>query len=1805
MDNLKSLYYERFLPFMVEMYTPNIKEAKAGHCMKITGLPIEQLEVLYPMLAGINNEVNVSILSEDRIGDKYITASKLIELRNDSTKRILILVPSNSRTSAEDSYGDATFKNLSAIELLGSFYYRLRYEVPEEKKSKVDSIFELLKEVGFHINDMILYLLYLESQRFSEESFGNGLYIWGMLPDRDLTVDDSKMRRRFYLNLEKVSIPLSDFSQTPIDRVTALPLEKDSMQRDLISMLNNNKDIVDRTSLYQRIHDSYPEFNYSKMPWLKSGEETVVSIHADLVPGSDPTKELVRESDNKLKLSIPIDKKGKISISILCEPSPKDNPDIASFEIVLLDAEEYSERAVLKKAKVASNKGAKRKLSVNIANGLVDDGDYILKVRALDMNGIALDMKQEFKKERVQEEWLSLKAENPNLSKEQFRIERDELFTNESEIFSIDNSGEEPDVVYEVDKRTKINTVTQAIIQYRSGHLSKGEDLEINKEGADRNSWIEGNLNNTYQFDFGPSYAYQIQLPKKLIQLEKTFLDNDAKIGYVEAFITGNPTDNLLLDPNDHARRDPKFIELTGIEVGQELLSLRSELFDLIKNSTEDEKGLTATFDIKSNLGLVKNYLSVFERWLTDINERDLDEKTLVEIQNIDTVKLSVEMPDGSVTTVKMLAPLHPLRLSWLVNLFELYTDWENKTLENPKFKKFWTRKTEKLFLGEIPLNIAPLILSDNVLKEAYQYAGEITFGWAMFAKPRQVEEDEFVSGARQLKSYVSELLNVTREKRIDADVSRELVTRHLYNFAISHPYTDKLVINLFNAGDSIVFAQALLDLERIGVGDLLDYEIRLFTNDNLLQNGEAFKLLLDPEAKISEEAEAFSQPSRNRLFPKLRFSVNRLTDFISEHDKYQAHISFLINPFGVVTDLARPNELKRSFYLNGTICRNVIDATKEGKSFVWRRYFSNKALFNPYDEWANTEVGIFARIQDISGKLLSSTIEESVPATTLRLNEKEMMLLSFVHDCSDWVVTFDKNMGPEFYDLPCLGENDVPYLLDYIPKEETTGISSYLTTKPTSEIASLLLPVFKEYGLEIESKKNFRDILEDVRSVSSSILMQVNATALKGFEVIGTILTKRFLEKKGIMKESFMIPIDLHKELFEDLDTDKKERADNLVVKINPEKKEILFSVIEIKCRNSNYNHEELHKKMVAQIQNTISALKSHFEPSIDGEDRLDRELKTLELQSFLEFYVNRAIRYNQLKKELADKYLLFLSKLSDGYSLRFKELGVVFDFNQQERQKKDYIDEEVIYTMGQPVLNIILDENSTLSTQKLKDMDRDFINQFEPTLIYEDKDEIEDNPIIKTLRDEKDPEPVIDPEEIIIPSVQPKETEKEPENKPSIEKEVEPEEEIPSTPEFDNEKEKEEELIDPNYVKPTCDLLIGKNGNSPQYGILGKIPSNGRKIGIDLNECNTISLFGVQGAGKSYTIGSVTEMVLKQFSNVNRLPAPMASVIFHYSDSMDYAPEFTSMVYPNDETGQLAKLKAEYGAEADSIKDVILLAPESQVEERKRQYPDLEVYPIGFDSSELNVKDWMFLLGAMGNDSTYIKELKQIMKGCRYEMSLENIRRGIQESEYLSSGQKRMAKQRLKFAEEYINDGTKLQRHLKPGRLVIVDLRDELIEKEEALGLFVVMLNIFSSVMSVNNKSFNKFIVFDEAHKYMNNRDLVDSITTAIREMRHKGVSVMIASQDPISLPTEIIELSSIVVMHKFSSPAWVKHVQKAIIPLQNLTPTEMSSLGSGEAYVWANKATDKAITLKPMKINIRPRVTKHGGDTIQAVK
>ena len=123
---------------------------------------------------------------------------------------------------------------------------------------------------------------------------------------------------------------------------------------------------------------------------------------------------------------------------------------------------------------------------------------------------------------------------------------------------------------------------------------------------------------------------------------------------------------------------------------------------------------------------------------------------------------------------------------------------------------------------------------------------------------------------------------------------------------------------------------------------------------------------------------------------------------------------------------------------------------------------------------------------------------------------------------------------------------------------------------------------------------------------------------------------------------------------------------------------------------------------------------------------------------------------------------------------------------------------------------------------------------------------------------------------------------------------------------------------------------------------------------------------------------------------------------------------------------------------------------------------------------ASELKASHWKFLMGAVGSQSMYIRQLALIMKKLRGGVTLDALRQGVRDSG-LSEYLKELALLRLRFAEEYIDDAHRLTDVLRPGRLVIVDLRDELIEKDEALGLFVVLLQMFAET-TYRGRRFNK---------------------------------------------------------------------------------------------------------------------------------
>ena len=114
----------------------------------------------------------------------------------------------------------------------------------------------------------------------------------------------------------------------------------------------------------------------------------------------------------------------------------------------------------------------------------------------------------------------------------------------------------------------------------------------------------------------------------------------------------------------------------------------------------------------------------------------------------------------------------------------------------------------------------------------------------------------------------------------------------------------------------------------------------------------------------------------------------------------------------------------------------------------------------------------------------------------------------------------------------------------------------------------------------------------------------------------------------------------------------------------------------------------------------------------------------------------------------------------------------------------------------------------------------------------------------------------------------------------------------------------------------------------------------------------------------------------------HINVLPSPLATVIFHYSPTQDYAPEFTSMINANSVDEEIRILRERYKANPEALKDVLILTPANKVDDRRAEYPDIEVKPIAFSASELKAAHWKFLMGAIGSQSMYMRQINLIMR-------------------------------------------------------------------------------------------------------------------------------------------------------------------------------------------------------------------------------
>jgi len=171
-----------------------------GHCMRVTDLDRELMIRLAGGLRAAVPAANVVVLADEGLRamapDMAVSSTKLVELRNplpndELRPPLLVFVPNDLRASAEDSFGVATFEEVSIDGAYAELNGQLLAQVPANLRMAVEAcLSELRRRDGRwrYADDAAVarYLLTCQINEFDPDAMGAALFELALVPDFEL-----------------------------------------------------------------------------------------------------------------------------------------------------------------------------------------------------------------------------------------------------------------------------------------------------------------------------------------------------------------------------------------------------------------------------------------------------------------------------------------------------------------------------------------------------------------------------------------------------------------------------------------------------------------------------------------------------------------------------------------------------------------------------------------------------------------------------------------------------------------------------------------------------------------------------------------------------------------------------------------------------------------------------------------------------------------------------------------------------------------------------------------------------------------------------------------------------------------------------------------------------------------------------------------------------------------------------------------------------------------------------------------------------------------------------------------------------------------------------------------------------------------------------------------------------------------------------------------------------------------------------------------------------------------------------------
>ncbi|KAK2040595.1 hypothetical protein LZ31DRAFT_603743 [Colletotrichum somersetense] len=440
----------------------------------------------------------------------------------------------------------------------------------------------------------------------------------------------------------------------------------------------------------------------------------------------------------------------------------------------------------------------------------------------------------------------------------------------------------------------------------------------------------------------------------------------------------------------------------------------------------------------------------------------------------------------------------------------------------------------------------------------------------------------------------------------------------------------------------------------------------------------------------------------------------------------------------------------------------------------------------------------------------------------------------------------------------------------------------------------------------------------------------------------------------------------------------------------------------------------------------------------------------------------------------------------------------------------------------------------------------------------------------------------------------------------------------------------------------------LVDKSPPS-QFGLFGASISGGvtslaeTRLFHNVACPSSVFICGSQGSGKSNTLACLLENCLIP-SQLGQLPHPLTGIVFHYDS-------FVS------DSGGLP-CEAAFIASHGQASVRILCAP-TNVRTIRKIYSGIQnvtIKPLMLSDDDLNTRRMndLMAVGEGGSKPLYLHVVNRILRDMRMKQQLAG--NGFSYAEFrkrlgledLTPGQLNPLNQRLDTLESFMVEKTAGSKNgpidwrPKSGQLTVVDLSCPCVTAELACSLFNICLSLFLE----QKTSIGRVVALDEAHKYMKESEESQTLTNAlletIRLQRHLGVRVLISTQEP-TVSTKLLDLCSMTVVHRFTSPDWLRTLGKHLAGISSMSVTATDeedeiqavslvpvggkdpmmdvfsmivSLHTGQALVFSpstvlalhEKGVNEPAVLqrlahRALRVVVRSRLTRDGGGTVMA--